>query len=99
VRNFTPGPWDLVKAGSTLILKGPPPRPIITDWDLSDDEQLAIFSEEDWANAHLMSAAPELLKACELALEDFQSGHANISTYDALFSAISKAINFQPLPS
>lgn len=40
--------------------------------------------------AKLVKQSDELLAACKLALADFQSGHANTSTYSALFDAIAK---------
>ena len=60
---------------------------------ISDDKEIARTSSgepEDHANAKLMAAAPDLLKACEL-LADVAQGSVEYSDWPELQKAVNKA--------
>ena len=73
--NFTPGPWkisrtagrrhDLRRTISSSIYS----KPGITDGRDCIVEVFGLSIENTEANAHLIAAAPELYKACKMAIE------------------------------
>lgn len=70
---FTPGPWYLTGSGHGLIVCGP----TTTLTDISGVRCLDIIARTDWArgeeddaNAHLISAAPDLYAALTRMLEN-----------------------------
>jgi len=80
---FTPGPWSICwtmydnRPVNFDIVASPygSIRPIAvskwkTDWSEVEGEELK-------ANAHLIAAAPELFKACRIALRYWHSDHPN----------------------
>jgi hypothetical protein len=64
-KKYTPGPWDIIRAGAALMIYGPVGQRICK----------ILFPEisaEREANAHLISAAPELLEALESLIENYK---------------------------
>lgn len=85
----TPGPWHIDRQSpySSICIK-PYPGRIVCDIEGSD--------QETEANARLISAAPELLVACQQAMRDIEllpscAGHSTIRTMEMLANAIAKA--------
>lgn len=83
--SHTPGPWVMTVGGGEI------------DDANGDSVALLPYStgrDEVRANAHLIAAAPELLAACEAAMDwfrdDGQEPHAHVS-YSMLEAAIAKA--------
>lgn len=77
--DHAPGPWRLERTGSTAV-----------SIYAADNSQIASFDlrynpTRVEANARLLAAAPDLLKACELVLND------DIGCIGAMKAAISKA--------
>lgn len=64
----TPGPWKAYQGRYSRQLSGPKDESIgeIYNWD--GEGTSSAIALEAVANAHLIAAAPELLRACELAL-------------------------------
>jgi hypothetical protein len=98
----TPGPWTTGEP--YLKLQNGKPwfvRQIMMGMeDPSDDQQIAlVHAFEDYerdseceANARLIAAAPDLLRACKRALEEYQVSRNGASAYsDELLAAIKKA--------
>ena len=65
----TPGPWEVSKAGRSVLAGGVKINQSIGPFAASVGVQNRIDAELR-ANAKLIAAAPELLAACELALQD-----------------------------
>ena len=87
----TPAPWRLVAESSG---KGDIDYRIIAPNDQDGGTELArtVFSNDSGANAHLISAAPELLECCERVynhLKVFDAGEGSVGV--ALKEAIEKA--------
>ena len=61
---YTPGPWMLDKVIGRDIISYPTDTEIASIW--GNDAGGPIMKEEMQANAHLISAAPELLEALEV---------------------------------
>lgn len=62
----TPGPWTVGDSGlSVLKMNQPDPDYLPRAQRVADVYQDQQFSEESRANAKLVAAAPDLLKACE----------------------------------
>lgn len=64
-------------------------------WDRAKDRHVRLGDRE--ANAHLIAAAPDLLAACEAAMEvfrDFDLGH--MVAFETLSAAIDKATGNTP---
>lgn len=88
----TEGPWKLrpyTKAGETEYL-------IDTGDGWTTAKVYATIPGEDEANARIMTAAPDLLAACEFALRFYQDNFENFpiayqSVVDFMESAIRKA--------
>ena len=74
----TPGPWraELAKNQSNLIYIVPEVAPdtYIADIWPDDRDCEGPFTETNWADARLIAAAPDLLKALELILESARDG-------------------------
>jgi hypothetical protein len=89
----TPGPWIIDKRCSTRVcLPIENNRGIAsTGGYFSNDQDVA---EENEANARLIAAAPDLLAACEAALEDGPHNAScglHLEVVDVLRAAIAKA--------
>jgi hypothetical protein len=92
-KHFTKGSWKLTrsKKGHKMRVSG-------DDWGefasayvrMSDEKN---DSKEGLANAKLIAAAPELLKACEKALEVLTQENIFGETRLLLFSAIKNALS------
>ena len=54
-------------------------------------ETFADASNEDKANAALISAAPDLLAACKAALRAMRTGNSEVTAIERLVAAIEKA--------
>jgi hypothetical protein len=74
---FTPGPWTV---GSNNPDGSDPygPIPIKAKWHRIaklglDDAPVQDYNSEQWANARLIAAAPDLYEACDLAFELMES--------------------------
>lgn len=91
---FTPGPWhakvdDLVPERGAVYVEGP------LGWDKQSicDARYSDDVETDEANARLISAAPELLAACQEFVRKVDAGEARSSrSYAQMKAAISKAL-------
>lgn len=73
----TPGPWTITKLNKTDIeIEGGNGNLVYCDTLVVPDETIGAdeIIEETIANAHLISAAPELLDACEEVLGLLQKG-------------------------
>jgi len=88
----TPGPWQVDRFCEGVYHV----RPFLEMADeagLSDDAQTAIaINKEDKANANLIAAAPELLEACEIALDALGCDRVRVDRLEAQ-EIIHKAIN------
>ena len=60
-RQFNPGPWKLIKSGDCLGINDPQGDFIISDLFYDKDQELANFT--------LMSRAPEMFEALEVAFQ------------------------------
>lgn len=94
----TPGPWEDVwlddENGWIMDSRGN----YLAEMVVADEEGLCVSEDEARVNAHLMAAAPELLEACSLALDDFEMEgiELNHDTVTALKAAIKKARGGKP---
>lgn len=90
---FTPGPWvrDL-KAGYVCDVRASSGRKIAVTGGMTNSHSQETW-EENNANAHLIAAAPELLHACEGALNALRlSPHVDKQqAIDYLIEVIKKA--------
>lgn len=89
---FTPGPWEVQKlnhvAGELWLQVGQnglgPIARVRTDVEpmqpgvVAELKCLATDREEQWANAHLIAAAPDLLAACRAALTRFSEQNGDV---------------------
>ena len=65
----TPGPWDVEHDTEIIAAEG--------KWIAeADTRSINFVNGEATANAHLIAAAPDLLRACEVALERADMGGA-----------------------
>jgi len=76
----TPGPWEANKSLRTSINAGPKHIAMVNFWH-SDDER-DVSGEEHEANARLITAAPELLAACELGKDWTPSGAVRCAAHE-----------------
>ncbi|KOQ21815.1 hypothetical protein ABW38_26545 [Achromobacter xylosoxidans] len=88
--NHTPGPWSTHLVDSTVVVipRRPFPQQIST---LGHSE---VADEQDYANARLIAAAPELLEALEWALRAMEARNplwAEGERFIAARAAIAKA--------
>lgn len=69
---YTPGPWDLIGVGIDIIKPCPHHRgtSILTVVEEGDTPYAAVFNQAD---AHLISAAPDLLEALEALLIEWEA--------------------------
>lgn len=95
MNKFTQGPWQLESPGQrTLDIISPHKRRIARIVRHPGDEPNTpmcefTVSKQDQANANLISAAPDLLEACELALNAFEKNWC--IDWNVLEEAIKKA--------
>lgn len=90
----TPGPWRFNAHGAIF---GPGGEPIQTCGEYAI--RFGEGTEEAFANARLIAAAPDLLKACKMAFKDLEpfewtdlpDGYAVLATVRKLRAAIKKA--------
>lgn len=70
----TPGPWSMHLVDDTIVII--PRRPLPQKFSTLGHSEVA--DEEDFANARLISAAPDLLDACMAMIEwdDREQDHA-----------------------
>lgn len=88
-RKWTPGPWVVVKDESAAQVAGFPCI-YANDYTVVGTEGMYGDIEEDFANAHLIAAAPDLYEA--LADIDRWSRQQNIALPSpAIYAAIAKA--------
>lgn len=101
----TPGPWVKDYNGSLGHIKAPKQgltpggfekSPTVARYDVLPDDLMS--REEREANAHLISAAPDVLEACKSALRlphdagcHWHSGHDCTCVLNAIRAAIAKA--------
>lgn len=89
----TPGPWGVIKAGNQISVvpvdgKGKPRN----GRETVDICSMSVFIDDAAANAHLISACPDLLAACEEMLT--QIGKYDTGLLDAaewMLAAVAKA--------
>jgi hypothetical protein len=93
--SHSPGPWKFTGSGDARRIMS------ATDEALMGDERHYPWcpdSDEDW---RLIAAAPDLLEACEMALDAFDGAPAgfsreNVRAIAALRDAIAKATSATP---
>jgi len=94
----TPGPWVIDRSLRTAVNAGPKHVAMVNFYN-SISETERIDAEENEANAHLISAAPDLLSALKDAMrstrKDFESGpdgdRQHTEAWAEQFAAIAKA--------
>jgi hypothetical protein len=91
----TKGPWSVyVKLGAIQVDIGASPsgeRPCIVPWNGFDSNDLSL--KKNIANAHLIAAAPDLLKACQEFVRKCDAGEARSKrSYQQMKAAIDKAL-------
>ena len=84
--SYTPGPWVIVAKTSEMTRVGPENQPMANGYAFLADVHGTDFA----ANAPLIAAAPELLRACEEALM-VCDGHAAMNSREIITAAIAKA--------
>lgn len=94
----TPEPWDVQNKGH---LYGPSARhEVVNGINIDGSKNLPTIcrmpdlSEQSYANARLIAAAPDLLAACRAALDlisDLDPHGLNTGTYDQIAAALAKA--------
>lgn len=87
---FTPGPWSVTGDNSYIFSwksldKGGMPRPICGPAIIPSEH------EENVANAHLISAAPELYEALEKIVQDVQQTSTGGITGPGYWEALDEA--------
>ena len=106
--SFTPGPWIIrkeAKAPNAVVIHTPSEEIVATAWNLMLPNGASPFTDNE-ANARMISAAPDLLAACERALgriEFMQTGDsvaqiANAPMVRQLRAAIAKARGIDAAP-
>jgi hypothetical protein len=88
----TQGKWvlaDLSYTGVNTTVLNEKEEVICDTW--FNDDGLTILSGEPEANAKLIAAAPELLKACNFALQGIEKGQIDNITIKVLEDVIKKA--------
>lgn len=93
--NHTPGPWEVLEnttPGYGYHVNAP--SPVGYDVAIVCQHNRGI-GETEYANARLIAAAPELLEACRLALDELgflrNSSYAAAQVADACSAALAKA--------
>lgn len=82
----TPGPWSTHLVDDTIVII--PRRPLPQKFSTLGHSEVA--DEEDFANARLIAAAPELLEALQMALV-YIDGEGTPEQYEQAIAAIAKA--------
>lgn len=87
----TPGPWDTAPTGEPDWEFGvcDAGGTIICRFDLWKGDA----EDEQWANASLIAAAPQMLEALQLIRDTTPANHMTGDTYSALINAIAAATN------
>lgn len=72
MKAHTPGPWRLRKVSNSLLVGIDSSMGFITivGVEVTKNPSLSEYAEQDIANANLISSAPELLEALELAAKE-----------------------------
>jgi hypothetical protein len=84
----TPGPWAVKFNGPAPEVRGDS-KTAIVNWRGFDDSFRPIA--EHRANARLIAAAPDLLRACKLVLETLAPADSAASVEHDLLAAVAKA--------
>ncbi len=88
----TPGPWDEMSTfGSIRIIAGAEGQHDVAD--LLPGDPTLLYSDQINSNAHLISAAPDLLEAAETLLFELTAGPSDIDTATKVVAAARAAIN------
>ena len=82
----TPGPWKVRKNEPWVIAKAYGNMKSVVHLNYSADP-----SEEQRANARLIAAAPDLLEALKLMLEDARHDRVTVEVFNQTVDAIAKA--------
>jgi hypothetical protein len=88
--DHTPGPWatEYYEDSINIVSTDPNPELYIT---LLAHPETGELTEQDWANARLVAAAPELLEALKLMLKAYQDGVFTMPGYTPLLERVSEA--------
>ena len=92
----TPGPWYRINGSDIFTEVGAPnasgiKAPRNDGWMVADCDMGSLGFDEVTANARLIAAAPDLLTALEMVLDDPESLDGRPRTYSAARAAIAKA--------
>lgn len=89
----TPGPWRTDQNHDVTIIE---------IWSATErkigeiyEDDYAVLGPEDWANARLIAAAPEMLEALKAVIKEYREGYG-LNCVEQVRAAIAKAEGVTP---
>lgn len=90
-QKYTPAPWIINNEFKTSINNGNKHIAMVNYYKCGNPE-IDVYGEEHEANARLIAAAPEMLKALEEIIFLVENGHINISGIQSQYQKIRETV-------